>query len=271
MANTLKNFFDKFVKKNQSKINQEQIEVYTGNQISGFGYNVGDTVTQDYENEALLTELRNATNVGEKIELIAARDPDVSMAVWSFQRLCMQGIEIEIHDLNGNRLTEAEDLFNLQCKSWNRIGNDGLDGLIDNLHKVGLLYNVMMIEVVVAKNTSDNTFSGIYIIDPRTLEWKLEQRDGVQQWIPYQDNEGNKVDLTKGNIFWVASNPNITSPNGPFLLESAIPAVDYKLQTIKDSSAVLRRQGYPYNVYTINKERVVNSLPANQRNNSKEV
>ena len=271
MANTLKNFFDKFVKKNQSKINQEQIEVYTGNQISGFGYNVGDTVTQDYENEALLTELRNATNVGEKIELIAARDPDVSMAVWSFQRLCMQGIEIEIHDLNGNRLTEAEDLFNLQCKSWNRIGNDGLDGLIDNLHKVGLLYNVMMIEVVVGKNTSDNTFSGIYIIDPRTLEWKLEQRDGVQQWIPYQDNEGNKVDLTKGNIFWVVSNPNITSPNGPFLLESAIPAVDYKLQTIKDSSAVLRRQGYPYNVYTINKERVVNSLPANQRNNSKEV
>ena len=62
-----------------------------------------------------------------------------------------------------------------------------------------------------------------------------------------------------------------SKPNGAYLLESAVPAVDYKLQTIKDSSAVLRRQGYPYNVFSINKERVVNSLPASQRNDKKAV
>ena len=272
MANNIKSFFGKFAKSRQPKTNTiEVIEVKTGNKISYAGYNIGDTETQEYSsNTALLTELRNRTSVGEQIEVIAARDPDVSQAVWAFQRLCMQGINIEIRDLNGTRIPEAEQKFNYECRFWNKLGQDGLDGIIDSLHKIGLLYNLMMVEVVVDRK-AEHTFSGIYIIDPRTIEWQLEKRDGVEQWIPYQDQEGDKVDLTKGNVFWVAVNPNITQPNGAYLLESAVPAVDYKLQTIKDSSAVLRRQGYPYNIYSINKERVINSLPPSQRNDSKKV
>ena len=270
MANELNRFFGKFAKGKQPKKqnNVTVIEVQTGSKLSYAGYNVGDTVTQEYQASSLLTELRSKSNVGEQIEVIAAKDPDVSQSVWAFQRLCMQGIKIEIRDLNGTRIPEAEDLFNYQCRHWNKLSEDGLDGLIDNLHKVGLLYNIMMVEVVV-DSKNENTFSGIYIIDPRTIEFKLETRDGVDQWIPYQDQEGNKVDLTKGNVFWVVANPDITTPQGPYLLESAVPAVDYKLQTIRDSSAVLRRQGYPYNVFSINKERVVASLPASQRNDPK--
>ena len=270
MANELNSFFGKFAKVKQPKKqnNVTVIEVQTGSKLSYAGYNVGDTVTQEYQASSLLTELRSKSNVGEQIEVIAAKDPDVSQSVWAFQRLCMQGIKIEIRDLNGTRIPEAENLFNYQCRHWNKLSEDGLDGLIDNLHKVGLLYNIMMVEVVV-DSKNENTFSGIYIIDPRTIEFKLETRDGVDQWIPYQDQEGNKVDLTKGNVFWVVANPDITTPQGPYLLESAVPAVDYKLQTIRDSSAVLRRQGYPYNVFSINKERVVASLPASQRNDQK--
>lgn len=270
MANNIKKFFGKFAKSRSSKKNSiEVIEVKTGNKVSYAGYNIGDTKAQEYsQTTALLTDLRNRTSIGEQIEVIAARDPDVSQSVWAFQRLCMQGVNIEIKDLQGNRLPDAELLFEQQCRHWNKLGEDGLDGLIDNLHRIGLLYNVMMIEVVVG---GDNTFSGIYIIDPRTIEWQLEKRNGVEEWIPYQDQQGNKVDLTKGNIFWVIANPDITKPNGPYLLESAVSAVDYKLQTIRDSSAVLRRQGYPYNVFSINKERVINSLPASQRNDKKAV
>lgn len=272
MANNIKKFFGKFARSKQPKKNSiEVIEVKTGGKISYAGYNIGDTETQEYTSStALLTELRSKTSVGEQIEVIANRDPDVSQSVWAFQRLCMQGINIEIRDLNGKRMPEAELQFNQQCRYWNKLGEDGLDGIIDSLHKVGLLYNVMMVEVVV-DNKGGTTFSGIYIIDPRTIEWQLEKRDGVEQWIPYQDQEGNKVDLTKGNIFWVIVNPSISAPNGHYLLESAVPAVDYKLQTIKDSSAVLRRQGYPYNVFTISKERVVNSLPPSQRNDKDRV
>ena len=168
MANILKLFFDKFVKNKQpNKV--EVIEVKTTDKVSSLGYNLNDTVTQEYQTESLLTELRNKQSSGEKIELIVAKDPDVSMAVWAFQRLCMQGVNIEITDLNGNRLDEAEALFNQQCKYWNKVGNDGLDGIIDNLHKVGLLYNIMMIEIVVDRS-STNTFSEISIIDPRTFQ-----------------------------------------------------------------------------------------------------
>lgn len=274
MANELNKFFGKFAKeKKPKKQNQEtvtMIEVKTGDKTSYAGYNVGDTETQEYQASALLTELRSKTEVGEQIEVIVAKDPDVSQAVWAFQRLCMQGINIEIRDMNGVRIPEAEELFNYQCRFWNKLSEDGLDGIIDNLHKVGLLYNIMMVEVVVDKK-NQHTFSGIYIIDPRTIEWKLEQRDGIEQWIPYQNQEGDKVDLTQGNIFWVVVNPDITTPKGPYLLESAVPAVDYKLQTIKDSSAVLRRQGYPYNIFSINKERVIASLPVSKRNDQKEV
>lgn len=272
MANELNSFFGKFAKEKKPKKqeNVTVIEVQTGGKISYAGYKAGDTETQEYQASSLLTELRSKSNVGEQIEVIVAKDPDVSQSVWAFQRLCMQGVNIEIRDMNGTRIPEAEDLFNYQCRFWNPLSQDGLDGIIDNLHKVGLLYNIMMVEVVVDRK-NQNTFSGIYIIDPRTIEWKLEARDGIDQWIPYQDQEGDKVDLTKGNIFWVVVNPDITTPRGPYLLESAVPAVDYKLQTIKDSSAVLRRQGYPYNVFSINKERVIASLPPSQRNDSKAV
>ena len=274
MANSRKSFFGKFAKeKKPKKQNQETItviEVKTGGKTSYAGYQVGDSEPQEYQASSLLTELRSKTNVGEQIEVIVAKDPDVSQAVWAFQRLCMQGVSIEIRDLNGTRIPEAENLFNYQCRFWNPLSQDGLDGIIDNLHKVGLLYNTMIVEVVV-DNKGGNTFSGIYIIDPRTIEWQLEQREGVEKWIPYQDQEGDKVDLTKGNIFWVSVNPDISTPRGPYLLESAVPAVDYKLQTIKDSSAVLRRQGYPYNIFSINKERVIASLPASQRNDPKAV
>ena len=291
MANIIKKIFGKFAKRKVPKkeISKEEIseiqaknktgqttntidviEIKTGDKVSYVGYNVGDTVEQESQASAILDELRNQSDVGEQIEVIAAKDPDVSQAVWSFQRLCMQGINIEIRDLNGNRLTDAEELFNYQCRFWNTLGEDGLDGLIDNLHKTGLLYNIMMIEVVVS-SPNENTFSGIYIIDPRTVEFQLEERDGVEKWIPYQDQDGNKVDLTQGNVFWVSVNTDITTPTGPYLLESAVPAVDYKLQTIRDSSAVLRRQGYPYNIFSINKERVVKSLPTSQQNDPDKV
>lgn len=291
MANIIKKIFGKFAKRkvpkkeiSKKEISEIQaknktgqttntidvIEIKTGDKVSYVGYNVGDTVEQESQASAILDELRNQSDVGEQIEVIAAKDPDVSQAVWSFQRLCMQGINIEIRDLNGNRLNDAEELFNYQCRFWNTLGEDGLDGLIDNLHKTGLLYNIMMIEVVVS-SVNENTFSGIYIIDPRTVEFQLEERDGVERWIPYQDQDGDKVDLTQGNVFWVSVNTDITTPTGPYLLESAIPAIDYKLQTIRDSSAVLRRQGYPYNIFSINKERVVNSLPTSQQNDPDKV
>ena len=270
MANLVDKLKIKFAKSKTKSQSSEEYQIVTGQQVSYAGYNVGDSISQESVTQSLLNELRNETDTGKQIEIIANRDPDVSMAVWAFQRLAFQGFKIEITDLKGKRLPEAEALFTQQCKFWNTLSNDGLDGIVDNLHKTGLLYNIMMIEVVVG-NSSPNTFDGIYIIDPRDLEWTLEQRDGKKVWIPYQNQSGNKVDLTKGNIFWAIANQDLNTPIGPYLLQPAIASVDYKLQTILDSSLVLRRQGYPFNIWSLNKERLVNTMPASDRNNSKKV
>lgn len=264
MANKFVNIFKSRFARKANKNNEE--DIYQGSQVSSLGHKLDETIQQDHEIESLLTDLRNASNVGEQIEIISDRDPDVSMAVWAFQKLSFQGFKIEITDMSGRRLPEQEMLFEQQCSSWNKISNDGLDGIVECLHKFGLLYNIMMIEVVVDKN-GGNTFKGIYIIDPLTIEWKLESRNGEKQWIPYQDQEGNKVDLSKGNIYWVVANQGINVPTGAFLLESAVAAVDFKLQTYKDSSAVLRRQGYPYNIWSIDKERLYNTMPNADKNN----
>lgn len=274
MANIFKTLKGKFAtrkSRNNSANLGSEYQVVTGKQVSYSGYNVGDSVAQESITQSLLDELRSETELGKQIEIIANRDPDVSMAVWAFQRLAFQGFKIEITDMNGARLSEAEELFTHQCKFWNVLSDDGLDGIVDNLHKFGLMYNIMMIELVVDTKSDGNTFSGIYIIDPRDLEWQLEDRDGKQVWVPYQNQNGNKVDLTKGNVFWAIANPDITTPIGPYLLEPAIAAVDYKLQTIRDSSLVLRRNGYPFNVWSLNKERLVNSLSPTDRVNTKKV
>lgn len=265
LLNTIKQFAAKRNKNNKAP--QTEMEVNTGPRVSSSGFNIGESASQESITASLLEDLRNETDIGKQIEIIANRDPDVSMAIFAFQRLSYQGVEIEITDLNGERLPDAEALFREECKSWNTVSNDGLDGIIDNLHKNGFLYNIMMIEVVAGQG-SENTFEGIYIIDPREIEWTLEEREGKQVWIPYQNQNGDKVDLTTGNVFWIVVNPNMDSPIGAYLLESAVSAVDYKLQTLSDSSAVLRHNGYPYNVWSINKERLIKSLPASYQANN---
>lgn len=75
MANYIKNLFGKFAKdkSSKSKITTEVIEVKTGNKLSYAGYTVGDTITQEQQASALLTELRQKTNIGEQIETIVEK------------------------------------------------------------------------------------------------------------------------------------------------------------------------------------------------------
>ena len=113
-------FKSRFAKSKAKDQSSGEYQVVTGKQVSYVGYNVGDTVMQQPITQALLDDLRNETDTGKQIEIIANRDPDVSMAVWAFQRLAFQGFKIEITDLNGRRLPDAEELFKQQCKQFSR-------------------------------------------------------------------------------------------------------------------------------------------------------
>ena len=67
--------------KKNNKNRTPEIQVNTGPQVSTSGYNVGESVSPETITESLLEALRNETETGNQIEIIANRDPDVSMAV----------------------------------------------------------------------------------------------------------------------------------------------------------------------------------------------
>lgn len=248
-----------------------KLDIYSGTRISSFGYNVGESITQDYQAESLLNALRSENNVGRQIELIVDKDPDASMAVWTFTELAYQGGSIEIYDLNNKRLPDAENQWNNEVKNWNPLSGDGLDGIIKMLHRIGLMYNGMCVEVVVGKKQSENTFSGIYIIDPREIEWQVESVGGVTTYVPYQQQQTGMVNLSKGNFLYNGVNPGLNKPTGSFVLESVVTAIDFKLQRMLDSHAVLRKQGYPYNIVTIDREAVFNSMPKQDQNDPQKI
>ena len=138
MASLIQKLKKRFANSKTKRQSSEEFQIVTGRQVSYNGYNLVDTVSQEPVTQSLLNELRAETDTGNQIEIISNRDPDVSMAVWAFQRLAFQGFTIEITDLKGKRLPESEKLFTQQCKFWNTLSNDGLDGIVDNLHKTGL-------------------------------------------------------------------------------------------------------------------------------------
>jgi len=212
----------------------------------------------------LLQSLQNTTDVYKAIELIVKQHPDAKMAVTSILRLSNNGNTTEFYDKNGKRNNEVESEWHSFCQRVHAISNDGLDGLVNQLHKSALLFGGMGGEIVVKSDLSD--IEDVYPILPQSIEWNLEKRDGIDKWVAYQTQGSAKVDLSKGNFVWIAFDPDIDQPQGTLMLESALQAIVYQLQFLADTSAVLRRVGYPRMDWEIDREAVLKSLPANVRN-----
>lgn len=145
----------------------------------------------------LLKELRVIPTEEDAIEFIVKKTSDASMAVWNFVRLANQGHEMKFYDLKGNEISIPE--WREFTARINPISNAGLDGLIDLWHKNAVMYGNQMCEAVVNKNWTD--IEDVYVIDPRSIHWKWEERNGEKVAIPYQYNDTKKVDLSKANFF----------------------------------------------------------------------
>lgn len=143
----------------------------------------------------------------------------------------------------------------------------GLDGLLAQLHTNDFLYGGMGCEVVVKPDLSD--IEDVYPISPVNLEWKLEPRDGKTQYIPYQNVNGKKIDLSKANFLWCPFMPKGENPRGTLLFKPAISAADMQLEFFSSSQKVLYRVGTPRYKVTVNKERLMASAPADVKQNPK--
>ena len=233
-------------------------------QVGRYGYNTTLSPLRSRTTD-ILKSLRLISNEADAIDFLRKKTSDVGMAVWNFERLSNQGHTMKFYDPKNksNELPEIEVEWNEFAARVNKISNKGLDGLIDVLHASAYVLGSQIVEVEV--NTDRTDIIDVHPIDPRTITWKLEDRDGGKKWVPYQNQMGREVSLENANIFYVPTDPDIDDPRGNLLMAPALQSVDYQLQTLQDVAMVLRKQGYPRNDFTIDRESATKAMPANVR------
>lgn len=245
-------------------------EIPTGrvSQVGRYGYN--QTLSPFRSRTAsLLNSLRAIPDEADAIDFLRKKTPDAGMALWNFVRLSNQGHQMKFYDVGSKdkELPEVEAEWKEFASRINRISNQGLDGLINIMHTAAYLFGNQMVEIEVNADRTD--IVDVHPIDPRTITWELEERDGQKIWVPYQQQAIEKVDLSKGNIFYVPTDPDIDDPRGNLLMVPALQSIDYQLQTLQDVAMVLRKQGYPRNDIAIDRETLFNAMPPNVKGDVK--
>lgn len=225
-------------------------------------------------NRDLLKDLRSIHDEADAIEFISKKTPDGSMALWNFVRYANQGHSMKFYPIDDKEreisISELEDEWRDFASRINSISNAGLDGLIDIFHKNAVLYGNQMCEVEVNKDRTD--IVEVHPIDPRTVEWEWEIRKGKKVPVPYQYNDkGQKVDLSKGNVFYVPLDPDGNDPSGTLIMAPALHSTDSQLQVFNDVHAVLHHQGYARDFYSIELERALQMCPQHIKNDSKKL
>ncbi len=229
---------------------------------TGTGLSVPLTPEKSIPTE-LLANLRLCRTVQGALRLLRKYHPDTSMAVWNFLRLANIGHTMEIYALDGKtRLKRAE-------KKWNEelaprifgVSNSGLDGLVDMLHLSGLIDGAMGVEAEVDSTLTD--IVDVHWIDPMTIEWVPEDRNGRKILVPYQRQFGlpTPVSLENANFFWVPTDPDGDSPIGNSPMAAAVMAADFQMQINFDMQKVLHNQGWPRYDVAVALELALTSAP----------
>lgn len=265
MINTAINLFNKEGK-------NEAIPIVTG-RVSEV--NISNGTISPYRNKLvnLLQKLRQTYDATDAINLLIKEHPDVSMAFSTLIRLANQGFDMEFNasgSIKGKNKSKFEKQISDEWREFssrvNGISSQGLDGLIDQFHSSAFAMGGMGCEVVVRADLSD--VEDVYPISPQTIEWKIENRDGSQKWIPYQRINGKRIDLSQGNFFWCPFDTDIGRPDGNLMLKSAIPAADMQLEFFNSSQTVLYRIGVPRYDVSISIEKIMESAPAEVKSDS---
>lgn len=219
--------------------------------ISGFKHRTTD----------LLGELRSTPDVYRAIELLSEKHPDMSMAVQSYIRLANNGHEMEFYNPDGSVNTEVTEQWKVFASEMGGFNVKGIDGLVDQIHDSQIRFGGVGCEISVAKRFN---ITGIHLILPQWLTWEMDEQG---EWHAFQQQRTQRVEVTKGNFYWVPLEPRVGQPTGRLIMEPALMAIDQQLEFFKDSAQVLRRAGYPRNDFSIDREAVWKGMPAAIKSN----
>lgn len=212
----------------------------------------------------ILKKIACEPNKFKAIEIIIDETPDGKQAYNTYLRLANQGIKIELYNRNSNRRTKRYDA---ECRSFcAKLGvnnSEGLDGMIDQLHGSSIARGGMACEVVVNSDATD--IEDVLLVDPGTfIEYKWiesEHRYAIYQ----QRDDFKKVDLYEGNFFFVPHQPKAGRPDGTLQFLPAVITMTQFYQLFSDSMRILNRIGYPRYDVEIDREALLNSMPASMK------
>lgn len=212
----------------------------------------------------ILAKIACEQNPFKAIETIIDETPDGKQAYNIYLRLANQGVKIELYNKTTNKLTTRYDKECRRfCAELGVNNSEGLDGFIDQLHGSSIARGGMACEVVV--NEDGNEIEDVFLVDPASfMEYKWSDEKHRYEIYQFRD-DGKKIDLYDGNFFYVPHQPKAGRPEGTLQFLAAIPTVTQFYQLLSDSLRIMNRIGYPRYKITIDREGVLNSVPASQK------
>lgn len=216
----------------------------------------------------LLKKIAGEPNKFKAIEIIIDETPDGKQAYNTYLRLANQGFHIELYNRNtGRRVKRYETEMRDFCARIGANNSGGLDGLLDQLHGSSIARGGMACEVIVNEDATD--IDDVVLVDPGTfVEYKYienEHRYAIYQ----QRRDGKKIDLYEGNFFFVPHQPKAGRPDGTLQFLPAVVTMTQFYQLFADSMRILNRIGYPRYDVELNREAIVNTMPASEKNTPK--
>lgn len=210
----------------------------------------------------LLQRLRQTCSEADAIELLVTEHPDVSMASANLVALSNQGFNVSFYGPNGETL-DIESQWRKFAARVGRMNGKGLDGLVDQLHKSSYERGGMCFEVVVTRGARD--IEDVYLIDPISITWEYSAQK--KDWIPTQNTANGRVqNLKDGNFFYIPYDAKIGKPTSRLMFAPAIAAADHQMELYQSLNTVLYRIGLPRYDVSIDVQKVVESAPAEVRN-----
>ncbi len=248
---------------NRKEDKEHNEKIYVG-QVSQIPLKDRDIFVSVQKTTDLLQKIACEPNKFKAIDIIIDETPDGKQAYNTYLRLANQGINVELYNRNTGRRVKRYDT---ECRSFcSKLGvnnSAGLDGLLDQLHGSSVAHGGMACEVVVNSDLTD--IEDVLLIDPATfVEYKYLEND--HRYAIYQSRDDfKKVDLYEGNFFFAPHQPKAGRPEGTLQFLPAVITMTQFYQLFADSMRILNRIGYPRYDVSIDRESLLNSVPASMK------
>lgn len=195
------------------------------------------------------------------LELLADLSPEISLALWQFNRFCNPGFTVRAYTPGTTKVNAraqaALDAF-LQL-----LGDlyGSIDVVIARLYINAWMRGGFFAEIVLDK--AGRMPIDLATPDARWLQFRREidpQRGAV--WIPYQWQGSEQVRIDKPTVRYVPIDPLPGSPYGRALASPALHVTIFTLGMLHDLRRVVQQQGWPRLEIILDLEQLLKTAPA---------